>query len=136
MQEGHRLLGISNDAVPELLYTVTAARRSWADANKEAVTRYARAMASAFRFIRNPANRDRIVKTIVETTGSSDAIARQTLDLYFKPERGVLPRHAEIDLKGLEQVIALMSEAGTIKPPLPSADRFVDLQYLRAAGAQ
>jgi ABC-type nitrate/sulfonate/bicarbonate transport system substrate-binding protein len=135
MQEGYRLLGISNDAVPELLYTVTAVRRSWADANKDAVTRYVRAMASAFGFIRNPANRDRVVKTIVETTGSSDVIAGQTLDLFFRPERGVLPKHAEIDLKGLEQVIALLSEAGTIKPPIPRADRFVDLQYLRAAGA-
>jgi hypothetical protein len=33
-------------------------------------------------------------------------------------------------------VIALMSEAGTLKPPLPPADRFLDLQYLRLAGAQ
>jgi ABC-type nitrate/sulfonate/bicarbonate transport system substrate-binding protein len=136
MQEGYRRLGISNDAVPELLYTVTAVRRSWADAHKDAITRYVRAMASAFGFIRDPANRDRIVKTIVETTGSSELIAGQTLDLYFRPERGVLPRHAEIDLKGLEQVLALLGEAGTIKPPLPRADRFVDLQYLRAAGAQ
>jgi hypothetical protein len=62
--------------------------------------------------------------------------AGQTLDLYFRPERGVLPKHAEIDIKGLEQVIALMSEAGTIKPPIPAADRFVDIQYLHAAGAE
>ena len=34
------------------------------------------------------------------------------------------------------QVIAFMGEAGTIKAPLPPAERFVDLQYLHAAGAQ
>jgi hypothetical protein len=33
-------------------------RRSWASAHKEAVTRYVRALASSFAFIRNPANRD------------------------------------------------------------------------------
>jgi hypothetical protein len=27
-----------------------------------------------------------------------------------------------------------MGEAGTIKAPLPAPERFVDLQYLRAAG--
>ena len=27
-----------------------------------------------------------------------------------------------------------MAEAGEFDPPLPAADRFVDLQYLRAAG--
>jgi hypothetical protein len=100
------------------------------------VTRYVRALASSFEFIRNPANREEIVKTIVATAGSSEAIAGQTLDLYFNPERGVLPKHAEIDPKGLERVIALMSEAGTIKPPPPPADRFLDLEYLRLAGAE
>ena len=47
-----------------------------------------------------------------------------------------MPRHAEIDLDGLAQVIAFMGEGGTIKPPLPAPEQFVDLQYLRAAGAQ
>jgi hypothetical protein len=28
----------------------------------------------------------------------------------------------------------MMAQAGVIKPPLPAADRFVDLQYLEAAG--
>jgi NitT/TauT family transport system substrate-binding protein len=136
MQEGFRLLGISNDAVPQLLYTVTAVRKSWADAHKDAVTRYVRALAAAFGFIRDPANRDRVVKTIVETTGVSELIAGQTLDLYFSPERGVLPRQGEIELKGLEQVIALMGETDNLKAPLPTADRFVDTQYLRAVGVQ
>jgi NitT/TauT family transport system substrate-binding protein len=136
IQQGYRLLGISNEAVPELLYTVTAVRRSWADAHKEAVTRYVRALAQAFAFIRDPQNRERVIETIVDTTGSPDTIAAQTLDLYFKPERGVLPRHAEIDPKGLQQVIALMSETGNLKPPIPAADRFIDLQYLRAAAAE
>jgi hypothetical protein len=77
-----------------------------------------------------------VIKTIVDTTGVSELIAGQTLDLYFKPERGVLPRRAEIDPKGLQQVIALMSEAGNLKPPAPSADRFLDLEYLRAAGIE
>lgn len=136
MQEGFRLLGVSNDAVARLAYTVTAVRRPWAEAHKEAVTRYVRALAAAFGFIHDPANRDRVIGTIVESTGVSELIAGRTLELFFQPDRGVLPRHAEIDLNGLKQVIALMGETGSLKPPLPAADRFVDTQYLRAAGAQ
>jgi ABC-type nitrate/sulfonate/bicarbonate transport system substrate-binding protein len=136
IDQGYRLLGLSNEAVPDLLYTVTAVRRSWAEMHKEVVTRYVRALAAAFNFIRDPTNRDRVIKVIVETTGSSPSIAAQTLELFFEPERGVLPEHAEIDLNGLEQVIAMMAEAGTLNPPLPSAERFVDLQYLRAARVQ
>jgi ABC-type nitrate/sulfonate/bicarbonate transport system substrate-binding protein len=136
LHEGYRLLGLSTEAVPEFLYTVTAARRSWAEANKDAVVRYVRALASSFKFIRDPANRKAVVKTIVETTGSSEAIAAQTLALYFEPERKVLPRQGELNLNGLTQVIAFMGEAGTIKAPLPAAKQFADLQYLQAAGIQ
>jgi len=134
--EGYRLLGSSNDAVPEFLYTVTAARRSWAAANRESVVRYVRALAGAFRIIRDPGKRDAVVKTIVETTGVPAAIAERTLALYFEPGRKVLPRQGEIDLAGLAQVIAFMGEAGQLKAPLPAPERFVDLQYLRLAGVR
>ncbi len=33
LKDGYRLLGFSTEAVPEFLYTVTAARRSWAEAH-------------------------------------------------------------------------------------------------------
>jgi hypothetical protein len=36
----------------------------------------------------------------------------------------------------MEQVIAMMGEGGTIKPPLPPPEGFVDLQYQHAAGVQ
>jgi ABC-type nitrate/sulfonate/bicarbonate transport system substrate-binding protein len=136
MEQGYRLLGASTEVVPDLLYTVTAARRSWAEANKDAVTRYVRALAAAFDFIRAPSNRERVGRIVMQSAGASEAIAARTLALFFEPERGVLPKRGEIDLKALDQVIAMLGEAGTLKAPLPSPERFVDLQYLRAAGVQ
>lgn len=130
--EGYRRLGVSTEAVAAFQFQVVAARRAWAQANKEAVIRFVRALAAAFQFIRDPANREEVATAIVELTGSSDQIARQTLALYFEPDTGVVPKRAEIDLKGLAQVIAFMGEGGAIKPPLPQPERFVDLQYLRA----
>ena len=136
LKEGFRLLGISNDAVPDFLYTVTAVRRSWAEKHKEAIVRYIRGLAAAFKFIRDRKNRKSVVKTIVETTSTSADIAQQTLALFFEPERHVLPKQGEINVKGLAQVIAFMGEAGTIKDTLPPAERFVDLQYLKMAGVK
>jgi ABC-type nitrate/sulfonate/bicarbonate transport system substrate-binding protein len=136
MWRGFRLLGLSTDAIPEYLYTVTAARRSWAAANKDTLARYIRGLASAFRFIRDPAKRDDVVRSIVDTTGFAEAHARLTLALYLEPDRGVLPKSGEINPGGMEQAIALMGESATLKAPLPSAARFVDLQYLHAAGVQ
>lgn len=136
LRRGHRLLGRSIEAVPQFVYTVTAARRSWAVANKEAVTRYVRALSASFAFIRDPANREMVVRTVMDTTGFPETSARATLELYFEPERRVLPMRGEIDMKGMEAVIGVLAEGGVLKSPLPAPERFVDLQYLRAAGLQ
>src|SRR4051794_10356224 len=136
MRQGYRLLGLSTEAVPQFVYTVTAVRRSWAEANKGTVVAYARGLAAAFKFIRDPAKRDAVVRTIVETTGFPEANARLTLALFFDPERNVLPQRGEIDMKGMSTAIAFMGDAGVLKEPLPPPERFVDLQYLQAAGVQ
>jgi hypothetical protein len=39
-------------------------------------------------------------------------------------------------MKGVATVIDVLAEGGVLKPPLPAPERFVDLQYLRAAGLQ
>jgi ABC-type nitrate/sulfonate/bicarbonate transport system substrate-binding protein len=134
--QGYRRLGFSTEAVSALQFQVIAVRRAFAAANRDTVVHLVRALADAFRFIRDPANRDEVITTMAERTGSSAQIARDTLALYFEPEKGVLPRAAEIDLKGLDQVIAFMGEGGALNAPLPVAARFVDLQYLRAAGVE
>ena len=136
MRQGYQRLGVSTDAVPSFLFTVSAVRKSWGEKNQEALVRYVRGLASAFRFMRDSANRDEVVRMTAETTGSPEEIARQTLSLYFEPDRGVVPKQGELDVKGLGQVIQFMAEAGELKPPLPAPERFVDLQYLKAAELQ
>ena len=111
LKQGYRRLGISTEAMPNFQFIVSAVRRAWGEANREALVRYVRGLASAYRFLRDPANRDEVVKIILDTTGSSEDIARQTLALYFEPETGVFPKQGELDLKGLGQVIQLMGEA-------------------------
>lgn len=132
--KGYRVLGSSTEAMPDFVYTVTAARKSWAEANKDAVTRYVRALASAFEFIHDPANRAAVVRITMTLTGCSEASARATLALYLDPDRNVLPRRGELSLDGLGRVISFMAETGAIKGQLPSPGNFVDLRYLQAAG--
>jgi len=98
--------------------------------------RYVRALASSYRYMREPANREDVIRIVLDTTGSSEAIARQTLQLYFEPDRGVVPKQGEIDVKGFNEVIRIMGEVGELKAPLPPVERFIDLQYLKAAGIQ
>ena len=136
MKQGYHRLGVSTDAMKNFQFIVSAVRRSWAEKNKDALVRYVRALAAAFRYMREPGNRDEVVRMVIDITGSSEEIARQTLALYFDPDRGVVPKQGEIDVKGFAQVIQVMAEAGELTPPLPQAERFIDLQYLKAAGLQ
>ena len=132
--QGYRRLGLSTEAVPSFQFTVSAVRRKWAEQHKNEVVRYIRGLAAAYRFLRQPSNREEVIKVMVESTGSSREIASQILALYLDPDRGVFPQEAELDLKGLARVIEFMGEAGELKQPLPSAERFADLQFLRSAG--
>jgi ABC-type nitrate/sulfonate/bicarbonate transport system substrate-binding protein len=136
LARGYRLLGLSTEAVPAFLYTVTAARRSWAETHKDVVVRYIRSLADAFRFIRDPANREEVIKIAASSEGVSETSARQTLSFYFDPERHALPMAAEIDLAGMRQVVAFMAGKGAPGTSLGPAERFVDLRYLRAAGVE
>jgi ABC-type nitrate/sulfonate/bicarbonate transport system substrate-binding protein len=133
---GYRRLGISTEAVPTFQFQVLAVKRSWGAEHKDVVVRFLRALASSFRYFRDPANREEVIKTMVAVTGTPEDIARQTLALYLEPDRGVMPKAGEVSLPGLAQVLAFMEEGGVIKRPAPGPERFVDRQYLQAAGVE
>jgi ABC-type nitrate/sulfonate/bicarbonate transport system substrate-binding protein len=135
-EKGYTKLGDSLEVIPQLQFNVIAARRTWAQAHKEAATHFARAFGSAYSFIADPANRDETVKIVSDTTGATADIARRMLAFYYEPYRGVMPKHGEISMAGINEVIELLGETGDLRPPLPPAEKFVDLQYLRAAGLQ
>jgi ABC-type nitrate/sulfonate/bicarbonate transport system substrate-binding protein len=111
-------------------------RRAWGEKNKDTLVRFARAMGSAYAFMNDPSNRDETTKIVVETGGVSAAIAAEIFAPYLEPGKNVLPRKGELDLAALNRVIALMARVGAIPSPAPGAERFVDLQYLKAAGIQ
>jgi ABC-type nitrate/sulfonate/bicarbonate transport system substrate-binding protein len=135
-QKGFTKLGDSLEVIPALQFSVIAARRDWAQANRDAVLRFTRAFAAAYRFMREGANRDEMTRIAAESTGAPPEVARAVLAFFYEPDRGVMPRQAEIDMAGLTAVIALLGRTGELKAPLPGAERFVDLQYLKAAGLQ
>jgi ABC-type nitrate/sulfonate/bicarbonate transport system substrate-binding protein len=135
-QKGFTKLGDSLEVIPALQFSVIAARRDWAQANRDAVLRFARAFGAAYRFMRERANRDEVTRITAESTGAPPEVARAMLAFFYEPDRGVMPRQAEIDMAGITAVIGLLGRTGELKAPLPAAERFIDLQYLKAAGLQ
>jgi ABC-type nitrate/sulfonate/bicarbonate transport system substrate-binding protein len=136
IKEGYPRLAFTYEAGADLLFNVDMTRRAWGEQNKDTLVRFARAMASAYAFMNDPKNRDEAVKIVTETGGVSPAVAAEIFAPYLVPDKNVLPRKGELDLAAFKRVIALMAEVGAIPSPAPGAERFVDLQYLKAAGIQ
>jgi ABC-type nitrate/sulfonate/bicarbonate transport system substrate-binding protein len=136
MRRGYNKLGDSLEVIPVLQFSVVAARRDWAQANQDAMVRFTRALGETYKFMRDKANRDEVSTIAADMTGAPIDVIRAVLAFYYEPDRGVMPKQGEIDMAGIAKVIELLGRSGELKEPLPDAGRFVDLQYLKAAGLQ
>jgi ABC-type nitrate/sulfonate/bicarbonate transport system substrate-binding protein len=136
IKQGFPRLGFTDEAGADLIFNVDMARRSWGAQHKEALVRFVRAMASAYAFLNDAKNADEAVKIVAETGGLGADTARAIFVPYLDPARRVLPRRGEIDLAAFDRVLALMAAGKVIATPPSPAARFVDLQYLEAAGIQ
>jgi hypothetical protein len=61
---------------------------------------------------------------------------REIFAPYLDPKKNVLPRRGELDLAAFARVLTLMAESGVIPKNATAPERYVDLQYLKAAGVQ
>ncbi|MDH7794249.1 MULTISPECIES: ABC transporter substrate-binding protein [unclassified Beijerinckia] len=136
LRKGYRVLGNSHEVTPTMQFTVFAARKPWAAKNKDVVVRFTKAIEEAYAFTANPANREEVVKIVVEATGASAEDSREIYKLYYEPNKGVMPKRGEINVEGVAKVIELLGTASLLQKPLPAPERFIDLEYLRAAGIQ
>jgi ABC-type nitrate/sulfonate/bicarbonate transport system substrate-binding protein len=136
ISQGFPRLAFTYQAGADLIFNVDMARRAWGEKNRDTLVRFVRAMASAYGFMNERKNRDEVIKIMVETGGVPAAVAGEIFAPYLEPDKNVLPRRGELDLAAFNRVIALMAAVGAIPSPAPGAERFTDLQYLKAAGIQ
>jgi ABC-type nitrate/sulfonate/bicarbonate transport system substrate-binding protein len=136
IKQGFPRLGFTHEAGADLIFNVDMVRRAWGAQNKDVLVRFVRAMASGYAFMNDARNRDEMVAIVKETGKLPDDVAREIYAPYLEPGKNVLPRKGEISLPAMSRVVALMAEVGAIPAPVPTAERFVDLQYLKAAGIQ
>jgi ABC-type nitrate/sulfonate/bicarbonate transport system substrate-binding protein len=134
--QGFPRLAFTHEAGSDLVFNVDMTRRAWGEKNKEALTRFVRAMASAYGFMNDPSNREEVVRTIAETGRLAPDVAAEIFAPYLDPAKNVLPRKGELDLAAFRRVLTLMAQAGVIPSPAPGVDRFTDLRYLKTAGIQ
>lgn len=131
LASGFGSLGMSTDYVDNFQYTVTGARRDWAQKNKALVVRFLRAYIKACEFFYEPKNKDAAVRALAERAKVAKEEAEKTYVLYMKTKK-TIPRDGGVDLQGARRVAENWKEFGLQQMP-PPVDGMIDLSYLAEA---
>ena len=128
--EGFKSLGSTSDYFPNYQGSVSATRRSWAAANREALIRYIRGYVAASDWLFDPQNRAEAIDILLQRVKIERAQASATYDNALA--KALIPK-AAVNLDGLRQVIEVLGETGQLKPPLPAPEKYIDLTYYAKA---
>jgi ABC-type nitrate/sulfonate/bicarbonate transport system substrate-binding protein len=128
---GLRSLGYSTDYVDNFQYTVTGARRDWAQKNRPLVVRFLRAFVRSCEFFYEPKNKEAAIRALMEKAKADRDEAEKTYNLFVQTKKSI-PRDGAIDLQGARIVAESWKEFGLPKPP-PPIENAIDMSYLSEA---
>ena len=112
---------------------VGGARKSWADANREAVIGYIRAWSDAVDWLYSPANRDDALAIFTKNIpGAEPQTAEAAYRIFLSAEEG-FQRKAKIDVEGVRTVLQLRSKYGLPKKTLTDPTKYYDPSFYEAA---
>ena len=131
LASGFSSLGLSTDYVDNFQYTITGARRDWAQKNRPLVVRFLRAYVKACEFFYDPKNKEAAVHALADRTKAEKDEAEKTYALYMKTQK-TIPRDGGIDVQGARKVAENWKDFGLQKAP-PPVDGVIDLSYLAEA---
>ncbi|GGX19330.1 hypothetical protein GCM10007242_27720 [Pigmentiphaga litoralis] len=128
-QKGFNVLANTEDVLGHYQASVGAARRDWAKQNEAALAGYIRAYMDATAWLRNPTNETQAVAILRKNMPSMTIpMAAQAYEVLLNSENGLDPR-AQLDIEGIEKVLALRSEYAEPRKYLSEAKKYYDLQY-------
>ena len=127
-EAGFNLIGWYRDVLPNYQLTALTVKRSWAEANRPLMIRFAKGMAMAMRWIYE--NKEPAIDFLAKEMKLKPAHARRGWE-YYTTNRLWYP-DADINIEGVNTLIRIYSEQGQLKGT-PSAAKYIDQSYLREA---
>jgi ABC-type nitrate/sulfonate/bicarbonate transport system substrate-binding protein len=112
---------------------VGGARKSWADANRDAVVGYIRAFSDAVDWLYGPANRDEAIAILRKNIPAMNEQAGQAAYTVLLHPRDGFQRKARIDLEGVRTVLQLRSKYAEPRKSLTDPTRYYDDSFYKAA---
>jgi len=130
--QGCHVLARGDEIVPCYQATGGAAKRSWAERNRDLLTNYIRAYIEATQWCFEPINRHRCLELLGRYSGITGSMAENTLDALLDPAYGIYPT-AELNLPGIRAALELRAEMGYLKRPLPPVEKYADVSFYESA---
>ncbi|WP_244742702.1 ABC transporter substrate-binding protein [Mesorhizobium sp. L-8-10] len=108
--QGFRLIGEVNDAIPEIVFTAIIGKASWLQANPDVVTRFLKALIEAHRLTNDPESQHVTLPIFQRiTTSDSQSLARR--GLAYMRSMGMWPEDLAVPDTALRTTIDLMIRA-------------------------
>jgi len=131
--KGFNRLGDATAVLGAYQGLVGGARKSWADANRDAVVGYIRAFSTAVDWLYDPANRDEALAIFRKNLPNvSEQGAEAAYRVLLAPSGG-FQKKAQIDLEGVRTVLALRSKYAEPKKTLTDPAKYYDPSFYREA---
>ncbi|HMF27834.1 MAG TPA: ABC transporter substrate-binding protein, partial [Candidatus Cybelea sp.] len=130
---GYNRLASATDVLGRYQGLVGGARKSWADANRDAVIGYIRAYSDAVDWLYDPRNTEEAIALFRKNVpNATEQAARTAYGVLFSPSEG-FQKKAQIDLDGVRTVLALRSKYGEPRKQLTDPTKYYDSSFYQAA---
>jgi ABC-type nitrate/sulfonate/bicarbonate transport system substrate-binding protein len=130
--QGYANLGSVHTALPGFPFTGYGVHTPWANANRNAVVGFLRAVHQGVDWLYDPKNRDEAVNILVKHTGARPDDSVKSYDL-FMVELKAFRRDGAIPPESFRRVLDAVAELGDLPKPPPPASKFLDDSFLKAA---
>ncbi len=122
-------LGSTAKYTPYFTQTVFNVRSEWAQEKKAVLVRFLRAIVRASHFIH--AQKEETVRIIAKRFKFSEKHSEASWRYFIS--NNAIPKDGEVNAKGVDKVLQLLVEDGTLKAPPPRQDKYIDMTYLDEA---
>jgi ABC-type nitrate/sulfonate/bicarbonate transport system substrate-binding protein len=130
---GYNRLGNATDVLGAYQGLVAGVRKSWADANRDAVVGYIRAFSEAVDWLYDARNRAEAVAILRKNLPQmSEEAAQASYAVLLHPAQG-FQRKAQIDMNGVRTALQLRSKYAEPRKALTDPARYYDDSFYRAA---
>lgn len=122
-------LGSTTKYTPDFVQTVFNIRADFAQDKKPLLIRFLRAILRGDQWIHN--QKEDTVRIIMKRLKFSEKHSEASWRYYINAN--AIPKDGEINPKGMDKVMQLLVEDGTLVQPLPKTDKYVDMSYIAEA---